>query len=110
MATTPSIATIAQAAMVVKVLPLTVAEVTVSPNGLTIRKRCPACGGWIVAENTPQAWSWIAARNRVCRPCDEDMRVNGLAWTPEADNLQADFSPTAAWQEYRQEFCEEAQR
>jgi hypothetical protein len=56
--------------------------VRLSDDGLTLRKRCPACGGEIKVANEPGAVKWIAARNRVCRPCDEDMRANGLAWMP----------------------------
>jgi len=74
-------ATIAQKTLAVKftVLP---AGVTLAADGLTLCKRCPACGGTIRAENTPQAVAWIAARARVCRGCDEDMRDNNLAWRP----------------------------
>lgn len=65
-------------------LPLAVlpAGVRLSAGGLTLIKRCPACGGSIVVANEPGAARWLAARNRVCRPCDEDMHANGLAWMP----------------------------
>jgi len=103
-----STTSVPQTAFAVKitVLPETLPEgVTVADDGLTIRKLCPACGGWIVVENTAEALRWIAAKNRVCRACDEDMAANFLSWEPMPEAGDYDYS--LAWQEFRREFCHE---
>lgn len=73
------------------------AGVRPSADGRTLCKRCPACGGEIVAENTPQAVAWMAARDRICRPCDEDMQANGLAWMPREPEETTIKETTIAW-------------
>ncbi len=82
--TTPlSSAKIAQTPLAVKpILALGVLPegITVSADGLTLCKRCPACGGTISVENTPKAVPWIAARNRICRPCEADLAASFTAW------------------------------
>jgi len=75
----PSVVSVPQKTLAVKftVLP---AGVTLAADGLTLCKRCPACGGTIRVENTPKAVAWIAARNRTCRACDEEMAASLTAW------------------------------
>ena len=111
MSTSPSRAKVAQATPVVKaVLPLAALPdgVSLTADGNWLKKTCPACGAvgkvGVYDGRLAESVKQITRRAWVCAGCLDDLAKHFTPYTPPED-LQADYSPTAAWAEFRREYC-----
>ena len=109
---TPSVASIPQTApqvkFAVKLTPDLPEGVTLSADGNWLEKTCPACGAvgkvGVYDGRLAESVKQITRRAWVCADCLDDLAKHFTPYTPPED-LQADYSPTAAWAEFRREYC-----